>query len=127
MIRVVANSLTPSPRHSIGKESRSSRAWSVRVREKSRPMIPCNACGVRHNPLWRCSDPRIKRLTVAINASEVAQKVERGPVKSVVAGSTPALGAKTANRGRREDYNAYLKSYMRVRRAIKAGRACPWP
>ena len=33
----------------------------------------------------------------------------------------------TLNRRDRADYNAYQKMYMAVRRAVKSGRADPWP
>ena len=66
-------------------------------------MKTCRACGREHDPLWRCTDPRIVQ---ALNAT-VAQRPFNGVRRT------------------RETFNAYMRLYMQTRRAIEAGRASP--
>jgi hypothetical protein len=95
----------------------------------------CRGCKEIHDPLMSCSVAK----RIATNASNTATNnatnaneakvvlVDRGQpdVPSVSAG-VGGLG-RTSNRRSRETYNAYQREYMRLWRAVKAGRACLWP
>ena len=67
----------------------------------------CEVCGSPEHPAWKAH-------------SFVNTKTE--PV------NTPktVVNTKAASNGDRHA-EGYMKTYMAVRRAVKAGRACPWP
>ena len=72
--------------------------------------------GVRDRPV----PERVLRVGRASERAkaEAPEKVEK--VKR-------SLGDRLANRVSRKYHNAYQKDYMKVWRAVKAGRACSWP
>ena len=66
----------------------------------------CRGCNVVHDPLWRCTDPRIERDVV------------NAPVVNEVNESKRKVGS-TYNPARRE----YFREYMAKRRARASGGA----
>ena len=87
----------------------------------------CEVCGSEEHPAWKAHT--FKKAEAKVEAFRVlAQKepeVDKVAVK-VVRRVDVRLG-RSANRRGKEAYNAYQKDYMKVWRAVKAGRACSWP
>lgn len=91
--------------------------------------MPCRACGHPHPATMRCEVWRAINASNAIN-NETSQAINaQGGESSAVGdgavcgpdagdgGVPPAVRDRTANRRSRRDYNAYMREYMRKRRA----------
>ena len=86
----------------------------------------CPECGSPEHPSWKAHvfvntrKTAVNTLKMAVNTMQgISEK--RGSHKPEQVGSTPAPATDDRHR------DGYMRMYMAVRRAIKAGRADPWP
>ena len=83
-------------------------------------------CGRRHDPLKRCDDPLVLALQIdpaspLYSALVVVHKTVTAinkPTRAINRSTKPAINTnRTPNRRDRQAYNAYMRGYMRQRRA----------
>jgi hypothetical protein len=94
--------------------------------------MKCEVCGSEAHPSWKAhvfATNATNRAATNAHAKDnevtrkVLPKVDSAPKQARVPGGV----VRTANRRKREAYNAYQRGLMQVRRAIAAGRASLWP
>jgi len=84
----------------------------------------CEVCGTRHEVF----QAHVFAINSAINSRPPAINTPPPAINSAINRSVPKTGDRRSKNGRRvSDYNAYMRLYMAVSRAVKAGRADWWP